>query len=638
MPDVAHPGSTVLAAAAPSAGGAPLDQIAVMVAFTTLVYGALAWVVLRERLGHPTLVGRAAATVGRLDGSPAWFALPLGVVVVGVVSAVVGLYWDVSYHISAGRDEGPLANPAHYFIFLGLVAIFAGAVLAVGLADRPAERGALPERTCTLLRDWRTPYGPLVGTVVAMIALLGFPLDDLWHRLFGQDVTEWGPTHVVMIGGTVLSGYAILLTCAEVRQVSRSRVRPWLEHLGLLVIPAGPVAFLLEYAFGVPQFPLLNDPLVLATTAALTFVLASLRAWWLPVALWAAYAGLQAGLLGLNTAALDALAPWPPLLLGGALVATVLTHRARPTWAYGLLAGAAVGLAQTATEAVWTGAVRPLAWPPDLLPLALAGSAVVGAAAGLVAVWLHTTLVRVGARSDEPTYADAAGRATRAAHPLTGRGAALGLALVVAVLAVTVPPRTGGLAPGGGAPLEATLRVVDAATTTDVGGRDGLAGRLEVTLSDPAVGDRAWWFETLSWQGGGVVHGELERVDADTWRTTGPVPLHGSWKTLVRVHDGPLALVAAPAYLPEDAAIPAPEVPAPTGAAVTRPFVEEATILRREARPDVPTWLSAASYAVVGVLFGSLFWVLGAGYAAAARRGPRAAAPARTRPSVGAGA
>lgn len=36
-------------------------------------------------------------------------------------------------------------------------------------------------------------------------ALLGFPLDDVWHRLFGQDVTLWGPTHLMLLTGAGLS-------------------------------------------------------------------------------------------------------------------------------------------------------------------------------------------------------------------------------------------------------------------------------------------------------------------------------------------------------------------------------------------------------------------------------------------------
>ena len=42
---------------------------------------------------------------------------------------------------------------------------------------------------------------------------MGFPLDDIWHRIFGQDVTLWGPTHLMLIGGAsmTLVGMAVLL-------------------------------------------------------------------------------------------------------------------------------------------------------------------------------------------------------------------------------------------------------------------------------------------------------------------------------------------------------------------------------------------------------------------------------------------
>jgi uncharacterized iron-regulated membrane protein len=106
------------ASAAPaSAGGAPLDQILVVVAFTTLVYAGLAWVMWRERRGgttSPSLVGRVCEAVARADGgSPRWFLAPMAIQVAGALSGAIGLYWDVSFHISEGRDEGPLANPAH---------------------------------------------------------------------------------------------------------------------------------------------------------------------------------------------------------------------------------------------------------------------------------------------------------------------------------------------------------------------------------------------------------------------------------------------------------------------------------------------------------------------------------------------
>ena len=46
------------------------------------------------------------------------------------------MYWDISLHIDVGRDEGPLANPAHYFILAGLFGIFAAGFIAMVLPKR----------------------------------------------------------------------------------------------------------------------------------------------------------------------------------------------------------------------------------------------------------------------------------------------------------------------------------------------------------------------------------------------------------------------------------------------------------------------------------------------------------------------
>ena len=55
----------------------------------------------------------------------------------------------------------------------------------------------------------------------AAFALIGFPLDDIWHRIFGQDVTLWGPTHLMLIGGAGLTliGSAILIVEGRGEQV-----------------------------------------------------------------------------------------------------------------------------------------------------------------------------------------------------------------------------------------------------------------------------------------------------------------------------------------------------------------------------------------------------------------------------------
>ena len=135
------------------------------------------------------------------------------------IIALFGMYWDIALHIDDGRDAGPLANPAHYLILVGLFGIFAAGVLAVSL---PRRRPAAPQ--CDRARLVRAGRRPADGPCGAF-ALAGFPLDDMWHRLFGQDVTLWGPTHLMLIGGAGMTLLGQACCCRRERR-ARPRRRP----------------------------------------------------------------------------------------------------------------------------------------------------------------------------------------------------------------------------------------------------------------------------------------------------------------------------------------------------------------------------------------------------------------------------
>ena len=111
------------------------------------------------------------------------------------------MYWDISLHIDVGRDPGPLANPAHYFILAGLFGIFTAGFIAMVLPQERAE----PTVAVRITRDWYAPLGGVLICACGAFSLIGFPLDDIWHRLFGQDVTLWGPTHLMLIGGAAMT-------------------------------------------------------------------------------------------------------------------------------------------------------------------------------------------------------------------------------------------------------------------------------------------------------------------------------------------------------------------------------------------------------------------------------------------------
>ncbi|MGH2961847.1 MAG: hypothetical protein ACRDL3_06610, partial [Solirubrobacterales bacterium] len=168
-------------------------------------------------------------------------------------------------------------------------------------------------------------------------------------------------------------------------------------------------------------------------------------------------------------------------------------------------------------------------------------------------------------------------------------------ALTAIGLSTTVPPQA-----------RATIEFTE---TTPAPGREAV---VEARVSPPALAEDAAWANVTSWQGGGLVVSELERVGADRWRSIEPVPVHGDWKATLRIQSGS-DLVGVPIYMPEDTAIPAAGVAARDGA--TREFVADKELLQREVKDDVPRWLwTAASGGVLALYLAflvTLAWGVG---------------------------
>ena len=177
---------------------------------------------------------------------------------ISLLTAVLGMYWDISLHIDNGRDAGPLANPAHYLILVGLYGVLVAGVMSIVLAgtERPAKTAI------HLGGDWWAPVGGLMMAACGAFALAGFPLDDMWHRLFGQDVTLWGPTHLMLIGGASLAVLGGMVLMGEaITAIGRDPERegtPWVYHVRRALLVGGFLValstFQAEFDFGVPQF------------------------------------------------------------------------------------------------------------------------------------------------------------------------------------------------------------------------------------------------------------------------------------------------------------------------------------------------------------------------------------------------
>ena len=115
--------------------------------------------------------------------------------------------------------------------------------------------------------------GGIVMLVCGGIALLGFPLDAGWHALFGEDVTLWGPTHLFMIGGAGVSTLGMWMVMRQGFELGRPRKLARRGHVrvaGALII--GLSTFQAEFDFGVPQFQLLYQPVLIAFAAGVALV------------------------------------------------------------------------------------------------------------------------------------------------------------------------------------------------------------------------------------------------------------------------------------------------------------------------------------------------------------------------------
>ncbi len=617
---------TTLTAAAETApaGGAAAWQVIAVTAFVTVGFTALVVLGEMHRRGRRTPLGTIAAFASRLSGLPVWAALPLGVAGVALSTALFGYMWDAALHIDRGRDDGPLANPSHYLILGGLYGITAAGYLSSVLV-KPGEK---PGRSALRITDdWYVPLGAVLISAAALFAFAGFPLDDVWHRLFGQDVTLWGPTHLVMLGGGMMTLVGVVILFEEGVASARHREsggtrkpsKNLIARVADLIpaIPLWPTRALIaggflgglsifqgEFDYGVPQFQLVLQPLLIAVSAGIALVAARL---WIgrggalgAVAFYLLIRGVVSLLVG---PVFGETTPSAPLYVAeAACVELAALFFARRPLVMGAVAGLAIGTIGFAAEWAWIGVAMPIEWTEALLPEGLILAALGGIFGGVIG-----SLFGLALRRENPLPARA------------GAIAAGSLAAVMACFAFGLADRN-----PSGAEAQVTLTEVKGAPEREV--------IANVRFDPPEIADGASWVRGIAWQGGGLVGFDFERVGEGLYRATEPLPAHGTWKAGIRIQNGH-SVIGVPIYSPADEAIPLPEVPA--RAAFTRPFEPDRELLQRERDPDVAPWIWFAASLSVLLMALAFFSVLAWGMARFARGGPAEPSSPRARPFSG---
>jgi len=182
-----------------------------------------------------------------------------------------GVQWDIQWHVLIGRDSFWI--PPHLITYAG---VSAAVFLSFGMLFWETWRGTGDMRLLGL----RGSRGFQLAAWGIAVTIIAAPIDDLWHRLFGIDVTLWSPPHLMGILGAVINAWACLTITNEVYPAGgRARLAAMVltgatlyGSLHLVVDPSFRIAYLYGgvrfYTFAILAAVLL--PLALVPTARLS--------------------------------------------------------------------------------------------------------------------------------------------------------------------------------------------------------------------------------------------------------------------------------------------------------------------------------------------------------------------------------
>ncbi|HMP99468.1 MAG TPA: hypothetical protein PKC24_06770 [Cyclobacteriaceae bacterium] len=199
------------------------------------------------------------------------------------LSIVVGLLWDISWHMSIGRDG--LFSPPHLGMYLG--AVIAGCFS--GFKVLKISFWGTAEEKASSVKFWGIFHGSLGAMFCiwgAFAMLTSAPFDDWWHNTYGLDVTILSPPHTVLALGMVTIQFGAMVSVLALQNrfkqtdnnIVKQRLR-WLYALsaGFLLVMVYTIASeyfgrhnmheVFFYQLGMLLFPLFIVPIAFASPA-----------------------------------------------------------------------------------------------------------------------------------------------------------------------------------------------------------------------------------------------------------------------------------------------------------------------------------------------------------------------------------
>ena len=121
---------------------------------------------------------------------------------------IVGLIWDIMWHMSIGRDG--LLSPPHLVLYIG--AVVAGLFSAYQILGLTFGKDHITKSRS--VRFWGVFYGSLGAMFCAwgaLAILTSAPFDDWWHNTYGLDVQILTPPHTILLLGMMTVQFGALV-------------------------------------------------------------------------------------------------------------------------------------------------------------------------------------------------------------------------------------------------------------------------------------------------------------------------------------------------------------------------------------------------------------------------------------------
>ncbi len=151
--------------------------------------------------------------------------------VAGVASGLIGGIWDISWHMSIGRDS--FWTPAH--IMIQLTGVLVGIACAY-LILHTTFAGASEARDASVqIMGFRAPVGAFIAVWGCVAMLASAPFDNWWHNAYGLDVKIVSPPHVLLSLGSFATKIGAMALIASVMNRSGDALRNRLSWLLLFL-------------------------------------------------------------------------------------------------------------------------------------------------------------------------------------------------------------------------------------------------------------------------------------------------------------------------------------------------------------------------------------------------------------------